>query len=134
MKLLDCEDYRSTNNTVYMFKFFKFRYKVAIYHENSNIISWILFKLKRWYKYKIKIKSYTDYKVMFSEINMAKAKNSPFDVIILGPDEYEALAILKNCQPNTDVIMFTNEAELKSKTYKFNRYSLFSRYILHNKL
>lgn len=100
------------------------KYRVAVYDEDPNFIDKVVKFLKSWFRNKISVESYTDSHEMFININVAKAKNRPFDMTIVGPAEgKETTVILKNANPSMKIINYKDETTLKKDTAKFVYYS-----------
>lgn len=110
---------------------FKQKYKIAVYDEDISLVKRIATTLKSWFSNKIEIKSYTNSREMILDLNLAKAKNKPFDITIMGPDEWDASSIvLKHTDPSMQVIRYKDDKTLKKDTAKLSLktdYSIFRK-------
>lgn len=96
---------------------FQPKFKVAIFCKNQNIINNISNALKKIFDDKICIEFYGNTHDMFVAINVAKAKNCPFNIAIIGSqDELEARIVLQRSNPSMEVISYVDDATLRSQT------------------
>lgn len=91
------------------------KYRIAVYSENGRLVKRISSVIKTLFQKKGIVESYTDSHQMFVDLNVAKAKNCPFDITIVSPPEgYEAKLILKKSNPKMEVVEYTDDMELKT--------------------
>lgn len=94
------------------------KYHIAIYDEDQTVIARIAGMLKSWFRNKMVIESYTDPHQMLVDVNIAKAKNKPFDMTVIGGGDEGATYILQKTNPSMRVVTYTDEKTLKKETVK----------------
>jgi hypothetical protein len=105
---------------------FAHKLKIAIFDNtnNSSNKDKIFDLLKKMFGGKVLIEFYSDTKEMFVALNIAKAKNKPFDATILGgTEEMETKIVLQRMNPSMDVISYVDD-----DTFKYETMPLSSKY------
>ena len=104
-----------------MIGLFHQKYHVAVYGEDASLVNRIVNKLRSWFKNEVVVESYTDTHQMLVDFNVAQAKNKPFDMAILGPEEgMESKIFLKHTNPLMDIIGYKDEKTLKKETVRLS--------------
>lgn len=95
------------------------KYNIAVYGENQLFVKRIATTLKAWFQNKAVVHSYTDSHQMFLDLNIAKAKNCPFDMTVVeSKTGVEASFVLKHVDPSMEVVSYKDVATLKKETAK----------------
>lgn len=94
------------------------KYHVAVFDEDEGFVRRTIDTLKRWYKNKIVIKSYTNSHEMFEALNINSAKNSPFDLAVFNSDEVAEKLVVKQIYPDLPVVLCKDEHMLKRESSK----------------
>jgi hypothetical protein len=94
------------------------KYHVAIVDSDPGFVKTMVQALTEWYSNKVVVQTYTDRKRMFLEMNIAAAKEKPFDMAIMKTDELPTSMVLKRTNPSVKVVMCDNVQKLKQETAK----------------
>lgn len=99
---------------------FHTKYRVVIFTKDINVINNISSTLKRWFNNKVSLEVYDDAHAMFMALNIAKAKNCPFRMAIMGPDQnVEAQLVLQHTDPNIKVVNYKDDSTLNNIRFDF---------------
>lgn len=94
------------------------KYHIAVFGEDKNFVTNIMYSLKEWYSNKVVVESYTDSYKMFEAINISEMKNSPFDLAVFNMTGVAQKMILKQTNPAVKVFLCSNGDALKKETDK----------------
>lgn len=97
---------------------FSNKYRVAIYGQDATLVQRITDILKSWFKRKIVVETYTDPHQLFVDMNIAKANHIPFDLTIMTPSEEATGKILKQTNPEMDIVDCNDPKSLKKDTVR----------------
>ena len=96
----------------------KNKYHIAVLYRDNSILKQISNFLNSWYGGRVVIETYTNSYQMFEAVNVSKAKNKPFDLAIMSPEEMAEKLVLKQTNPNLRVLMCLDASSLRDETSK----------------
>jgi len=94
------------------------KYHIAILDNDDGFVARMVESLKSWYSNKIVIQTYQDTHSMFEAVNVKNARNKPFDLAVMSPDQMAERLILQRANPNLKVVVYHDEQTLKDETSK----------------
>jgi len=94
------------------------KYHIAILDNDDGFVTKVVGALKLWYSNKIVIQTYRDTHSMFEAVSLNKAKNKPFDMAVVSPEQMAERLILQRANPALKVVCCEDEQTLKAATAK----------------
>ena len=95
------------------------KYHVAVLDNNNNgFVKKVVGVLKTWYNNKIVIQTYQDTHEMFEAVNVNRAKNKPFDMAVVSPDQMAERLVLQRANPNLKVVVCEDEQAFRAASAK----------------
>lgn len=93
------------------------KYHVAILNNESDFVSKMVGALKQWSN-KVVIKTYADSHSMFEAVNVNKAKNKPFDMAVVSPNQIAERFVLQRANPLLKVVVCDDEKTFHQEVSK----------------
>lgn len=94
------------------------KYHIAILDNETDFVKKVVLSLKQWYSDKIVIKTFSDTYAMFEAVSVNKARNKPFDMAVVSPEQIAERMVLQRANPTLKVVAYSNEKTLKSDASK----------------
>lgn len=95
------------------------KYHVAVLNTDTDaVVEKMVAALKEWYHNRVVIETYKDTYAMFEAVNVNKARNKPFDVALVSPNDIAEKMVLQRSNPSLKVLVCQDAKTFKSEASK----------------
>jgi len=95
------------------------KYHIAILDsDDDGFVTRVVDSLLMWYSNKVVIQTYRDTREMFEAVNLYRAKNKPFDIVFVKPEQMAERLVLQRANPLLKVLACKDAKTLKAAADK----------------
>lgn len=94
------------------------KYHIAILDNETDFVKKVIEVLKLWYSDRVVIRTYSDTYAMFEAVSINKARNKPFDMAVVSPEQVAERMVLQSANPTLKVVTCCDEKTLKTEASK----------------